>query len=605
MVKTNGNKRAARPRRGLLRAAAGLALLLLLNAPAWAQAPLLLDNASQPYNINRDILEKRRQEELMAPEPQLRDAPTIKTDEEASAQTDNEAEEETRFILNELLISGVTVFPAEELQRKFVPWVDKEVGFSDLLAIAADITHLYKEKGYITTRAVVPPQDIENGVVRIHVIEGKIGEIEIVGNQYVKTSYIQARIAQDKGDILKLQTLERDVTQLNDNSLFDRVRATVKAGKEPGTSDIELSIDDHRPYHLQLSFDNQGRSGIGLYRSGISVSHENLLGFGDNLFANVTLASRTVSTFGQYKFPLNTHGWTLGGSYAYNRVNLGMSDDPIFMTIDEIFANDPHRRRITGSSHRFSVLTEFPLYNSMPQSRRWNITGDLSLNFINSMSYLDGTSLKERSEALAPLTGVEETFPVTRTIVSGLNVDQRDKLGRTVFRGTMTNGIVAMGGNDAFIKWNAELSRIQPVYKGIVAILRGQGQFTPDLLPGVEQMQMGGAFTVRGFTEGMLIGDKGYLLSGELHFPLYGMPDALRKNWEGLVFFDHGAVFLSGADNHPKAVGAPGFLTGYGVGVRGAINQYLGARVDMGFIIHPEQDQPDLRMHFSLNSRLF
>jgi hemolysin activation/secretion protein len=188
----------------------------------------------------------------------------------------------------------------------------------------------------------------------------------------------------------------------------------------------------------------------------------------------------------------------------------------------------------------------------------------------------------------------------------GLNVSQNDRTGMTYFRGSIENGIGWMGQHQSqYIKFNMDLTRTQSLGKGLILVLRGQSQHSPQNLPGLTQYQIGGSAGPRGFREGMLIGDSGYLFSAELRFPLYKAPAAIRNTWQGVIFADHGAVFLSNDNSSANARGTPGYLASYGVGIRGAIKRWLGVRADLGFIAHPQRNQPDLRVHFQLSSQLF
>lgn len=508
--------------------------------------------------------------------------------------------EEVKIVLQELVVSGVTQIEADRLEEKFLPWIGKRVGLQDLLTIAGEITELYKDEGYVTTRAIVPPQQVENGTVHIHVVEGKIGEIKIEGNKWVDMDYIRKRIDAQAGDVFRLQSLEEDVVALNRNTLFDRVHATLKPGDKPGTSDVVVSVDDHFPVHLSLSIDNFGRENIGLYRPGITLSHENLTGNGDSLVSNVTLASDTVSNFVQYSYPLTDDGWTIGGQYAYSRIVI---DDDQVAPVEKII----------GRSHRFQLNMGFPLYTS--EDRRWQATGDVSGYLVDSMVFIDTNQpfADQFGRVFFPgrhkLTSiVTDEYARVRAITSGININHHDNHGRWVLRGSMTNGVTLFGGNWAFTKFNTDLTRVQDLTHGFVGILRAQGQFTPNRLPGLEQMQIGGANTVRGYPEGFLLADNGYLFSGEFRFPMnFLLPEKIDHSLQGLVFADYGNVFTTGRPAQTLgghvATGSPGGLFSYGVGVRGQITKHLSGRFDLG--IATRNDSPDLWAHFSINSQLF
>lgn len=575
-----------------------LGIMASFGASAFAQSiPGVNGTNADPTLIAPDKNLKDREQDLRPHEDK---APQVDTGTATSGDTGTTSDEGPRFTLKEIQISGVTVFKNKILEDKFSPWMDKEVGYSDLLKIASQVTQLYKDNGYITSRAVLPPQEIENGVVKIVVVEGKIGKVEVNGNKTLPDDYVEERLHQKPGEVFRLQTLQKDMLNLSSDSLLDKTHATLKTGNQPGTSDLLIDVADHFPMHFAVGVDNAGRNGIGLWRTSYTFSDENVTGRGDNLILNAVLASHTVAAVGQYKYPLTTNGWNIGGNYSITGIEAGETPSQVLVH------GTLSRRDITGKSTRWGLFTDFPIYRS-PVNKRWDISGNVGLNFIDSMTYLDGVSLKDIEAKLRKLNPNSQTekFPILRTLTSQLQAVEQDRTGRWLLGGTVTNGIGFLGGNDAYVKFNTNITRVQALPYGMMVLVRAEGQFTPNRLPFSEKMQLGGANSVRGYSEGDLIADAGYLLSAELRFPLNFLPQKVRNDWQGLVFMDQGQLFKAGTNAIPNTVGRPGSLFGYGVGLRGRLTKYLTARLDLGVATVRDDKQPDLRAHFTLNSNLF
>lgn len=561
---------------------------------------------TQGNQSQKDVLDEEAEDDTEA------DIDTAGEESDTDSET-SDAGEAVSFVLEELEVRGVFTLDGSLLEEQISSWVGKRVTYNDLLLIAADITKVYKQNGYVTSRAYIPPQEIENGIAIVEVVEGKIDDIEITGNKYVSNKFIQKRLNQESGDVLHIGMLEEDLVTLKNSSLFKNVHATLKAGNEPGTSDVVLDMQDKFPISVSLGVDNFGRSNIGIYRPSLTVTHNNLTGHGDQLLTNVTLASRTRSIVSQYNYPLNTKGWTLGGMYAYSKVLINQNNKPI---------ND-----ITGRTHRFQLNTNFPIYKSKDESL--NVNGNVSAYLVDSMVYLDIDKQYQRPFSLRtnPVSPVDlggrsiksifhvrgirdQENAAVRGVTSGITAVKQDKLGRTILQSTMTNGLDLFGGNQSFIKFNGDVTRIQDLTHGVIGVFKAQGQWTPNRLPGMEQMQLGGANTIRGYNEGLLTGDKGYMLSAEVRYPIKWGPSWFKNKFQGLAFVDHGRLFITNEDypraiNGTLAVGNSGYITGYGLGLRGSINKYLSGRFDLGFVTNRDQGKPDLRAHFSLNSTLF
>jgi hemolysin activation/secretion protein len=85
------------------------------------------------------------------------------------------------FVLKSVSIEGATVVPDSALTELYQPYLGTKVSQADMLAIANAVSELYRSEGYQLTRAIVPPQDIKAGHLRIQVIEGSIADLDITG----------------------------------------------------------------------------------------------------------------------------------------------------------------------------------------------------------------------------------------------------------------------------------------------------------------------------------------------------------------------------------------------------------------------------------------
>ena len=68
-----------------------------------------------------------------------------------------------------------------DLAAAWQPFVGKKVSQADLVTIATGIGDIYRAAGFHLSRAIVPPQDIADGAVRIQVIEGSITDVVAEG----------------------------------------------------------------------------------------------------------------------------------------------------------------------------------------------------------------------------------------------------------------------------------------------------------------------------------------------------------------------------------------------------------------------------------------
>jgi hemolysin activation/secretion protein len=279
--------------------------------------------------------------------------------------------------------------------------------------------------------------------------------------------------------------------------------------------------------------------------------------------------------------PLNARGTELGGTFAYSGVNV---DSGI-----------PHPPKITGKAMNYGINLSQPL----DQERTWVADAGLNWRFIRS--YVNHDLVSEDNIS---------------SIQLGLNFNRYDHWGRTFARGQTTFAPAWMGSNRTFWKSEGYLTRLIALPANNLLIIRGAAQFTPDALPSAEQFQVGGAFSVRGFTEGLLTGDRGYSFGVEHRWPIPGLKKInpwLAERIQGASFFDIGQTwldrsstrFVGGISNQPDRT----LLMGAGAGLRIQLSRLAQGFVDFGFGLTDQHKvepnaQPSFRVHFGVRSNL-
>lgn len=98
-----------------------------------------------------------------------------------------DAQGQVRIPVNRIYVEGSTEFTPEALASITSKYEGQTLSLSELGQAVQEINALYREKGYLTSQAYLPPQDIQNGQVTIQVIEGSIGKVQIAGNKYLRS----------------------------------------------------------------------------------------------------------------------------------------------------------------------------------------------------------------------------------------------------------------------------------------------------------------------------------------------------------------------------------------------------------------------------------
>lgn len=480
--------------------------------------------------------------------------------------------------IKQIQFGSSEIFSDSDLSEFSSYIVDKKVTADDINNLINTINVSYRQKGYITAKAYLPPQELEGGVIRIEFIEGKIGEIIVQDNKYTRKSYIVDKFQEQPGELFKLKALQYDVNRFNLSNDNVKIVPGLKAGKAPGTTDIYLNVKESFPLHFTPSFDNFGRESVGLYRTGLVLTHNSLLGYQDRLTTGTYLGRSSVSNFEDYSFPIFNKGTRVGGTFSYSNVSVtsGMYKD----------------YDIKGNTFLYSAYVQQPIHTGP----KFSLSSSLSANFKNSTT------------DIGPISAFSDIGD--KSLTASIFGKYIYKHGMIYSSHAYTNGILennVVNTRKWFTKYEGNITSIHNLPFGITNIFKTSVQFTPHQLQSIEQFQLGGMGTVRGFSEGLLLGNNGYLFSEELLFPIPILPKKifnykLRDNVRLATFVDHGAAFPF------KDLPATNkdFLTSIGAGIRIKLTRFLTARTYLGIGFNSSHyDEKSTRFHFDLISNPF
>ena len=119
------------------------------------------------------------------------------------------------FLLKQVELPESQVLSQEELQKITGAYEGKDATLDDLYALVGKINGLYQEKGYLTCRAFLAPQTIRDGRVKIDLVEGKNGQVEVTGNRSTREKYITDRLHIEPGQISSMHRLNKDLLRFN------------------------------------------------------------------------------------------------------------------------------------------------------------------------------------------------------------------------------------------------------------------------------------------------------------------------------------------------------------------------------------------------------
>ena len=542
----------------------------------------------------RNVIQMQQYEEKKRIEQEQNADEAITMEKKVTEEMDNVPNAEKAFILNSVRYKGNTVFTEDELLHLVCDIIETEVTLSDVMQIAAKITDMYHNAGYITSFAYVPPQRIDTGDIEINIIEGKYGNVTLDGNRWARDKYITKQFLEDnniiKGNILNIKDSQNALSEINSIG-YIKGAVTLQDNEESVEyTDMNFEAKDRFPLDFGLRFDNQGQSAVGLNRFTIFGGLYNLTGFGDQLLSITSLARRTTSQAVLYTIPIAKKETKLNLGYTYS----GTRPGDIGPWAD-----------VKGKSHSFFA----GLSRRLIETENYKMYGDISLDIRNVKS----TSL-----------GQKIGFPYkTRNIRVNLSNIKDDFYGKWLGNVGASFGVPWFDAESTYykhynfendkslpcnkaIKLTGNLTRLQVLPWRSLGIFQVNGQWANRDVWYSEKLQVGGIASVRGYQEAALLGDYGLTASAEVRFPVpflrrilpekaHFIDDAIRL----AAFYDIGWYGDRYSQYDSECV------MGVGGGLVLKLTKYLSGNVYFGVPVGPKpEDHSNMRVHFSITSNI-
>jgi Hemolysin activation/secretion protein len=475
-----------------------------------------------------------------------------------------------------VLVSGSTILTPQEIKTLVEPLEGRLVTVLKLRQIADKITEIYLDRGYVTSRAILPSQNIGDGIVEIKVIEGILGEIQIEGTKRLHNSYIESRIRLGERKPLDSARLEKKLRLLQSNPLFENLEASLRQSEIDGESILIIRVTEKKPLELSMSVDNYSSPSVGSERTGWTALHRNLTGRGDLFVAsyNTTRLFDDESDVFDfiYNLPINAMNGTLQARVAPNSNRIGQE-----------FLKD---LKITGTtdvyefSYRQPILRnpqqEFALSLGLSYQRTKNFLNDKLFNFAD------------------PNNTEDDGINSTTVIRLGQDYVRRDSLGAWALRSQFNIGTGLFDAtvrkdpqpDGHFLSWLGQVQRVQRLSNNHLLIVQGDLQLSSTGMLPYQQFIIGGGLSLRGYGQNVRSGDSGLRFSIEDRITVYrdelGLPLI-----QFTPFIDIGAVWNDGSNPNNESLPDERFLAGAGIGLIWQILPQVDLRLDYGLpLIH-------------------
>jgi hemolysin activation/secretion protein len=405
-----------------------------------------------------------------------------------------------RFDILEYVIEGNSVLPAEALERAVYPYLGEQRKLDDVQAARAALEQAYRAAGYATVGVDIPEQRVAGGVVTLRVVQGEVARLRVTGSRYFSQGRILEQVpALAEGQVPRLPQVQEQLAAVN-RTADRRVSPLLRPGKAPGTTEVDLQVEDQLPLHGSLELNNRASPNTSATRLLASLRYDNLWQRDHSLAVQVQTSpekTREVKVAsGTYTVPLGLDQLVLSLVRSDSEVAAGVGDTTVF-----------GKGTIWGLKRSLVIALREHEYHSLTfgaEYKRFDETTEVGSGsgFATPIRYLPLS---------ASYQGVVDDAAGRWQIGTGLVVGVR---GLASDEAQFADKRYGASGGYSVLKF--DLAREQKLPLGLTLAARLDGQAGGQPLISNEQFVAGGVDSVRGYLESAAVGDSGVRGSLEL-----------------------------------------------------------------------------------------
>ena len=496
------------------------------------------------------------------------------------------------FDIRAFEVSGNSIFPADKVENTMKPFTGSGKIAADVEKARDALEKFYHDSGYPAVLVNIPEQTIKDGIVKLQVIESRIGRVKISGNRYFTTEKIMRDLPSLRpGEILYLPKVQEEIGNLNKNQDL-KVEPVMAPGKEPGTVDVELKVTDRLPLHGFLELNNRASPDTERLRLNAMLRYDNLWQRDHSISLQYQMSpqdpSQVEAVSGSYVLPApweKSHLLALYGIWSDSDTAFGQGFEVIgkgwIAGLRYVMPLPPYKLY----AHNITVgldykdLKENLGFRTGNQPTTQTPVAYLPLSFSYSASLQDGWG------------GTNQFSAGLNLSVRGLVSDQREFEAKR-FK-ALANYAYFTGG----------IQRTQTLPWGMGLFVKVDGQVADGPLISSEEYAAGGMESVRGYREASVLGDNALHGTIELSFPNPLKKFGLGKwfNMTPYLFYDAAVLTvkdpLPGQDRSTR-------LMGTGAGFRGSLTKHMEYEFDWAVPLDATQQtkKNEQRFYFRLKA---
>lgn len=439
------------------------------------------------------------------------------------------------FEIKRYELSGNTLLSTERILSIIAPFTGPQRSLADVQRAQSAIEEAYRSLGYGTVQVTLPEQNITSGVIQFRVLQPKVGKVVLDGNKHFDNANVRASLPSvQEGQIPNSNDIARNL-QITAEHPVKKTTVLLRTSDNPEIVDVNIKVDDDRPWRFVFSLDNTGNSDTGYMRSGIGFQHTNMF-IRDHVASFQYITSPThvnkVNIYGLgYHVPLYGLNSSIDLYAGHSNVNSGV--------VQGLF-------NVAGSGTIFGAKWNYFL------PRLGSIDQKVSLGFdyrafrntvtVAGVGLVPDITIRPVSAAYSG-TFRDASTELNFSLSVSANVPGGNDGGSLDFARSRANA------TDHYLIYRTAIGYQMTFAKDWQARAAVNGQYTRDALVSGEQFGVGGPDTLRGFLVREVNNDRGVSSQIELYTPelasKIGLPDRFRMRV--VSFYEYGQVWRNKA----------------------------------------------------------
>lgn len=497
------------------------------------------------------------------------------------------ADASPHFDINRFDVRNNTLLSAQTVADTVAPFVGKDRDFADVMGALEALEAAYQARGYELVRIDLPEQELNQGVVVLNVVQTKIGNVVIEGNQHFTDANIRNSLpGLQEGEVPDLKKISKSLKLANENPAKKTVMK-MKSGAVDGEVDATLAVTDESVWLTTLNLDNTGTEQVGKTYASVILQNANMFGRDHVMSLQYTTTlenSGNVAVYGLgYHVPLYALGDSLDFFASHSDVDAGTVTAGILDIAvsgkGSMYGTRYNQNLTTVGNYESKIVygLDFKEFKNSMQTLGVELGNDVTVHPL-SAGYFGNWSMPNG----------DANFGVTllHNIAGGSNGRQQD----------FDAARVDAEADYTALRFSASTTQALPQDWLARAIVNGQ--YTKDALIAGEQFGAGGASSVRGFQEREVSNDSGVTAN----FEVYTSPLCRNTNWQCRLLAFYDTAYLT--RNHAL----PGefekiAISSVGIGMRLQLRNNVNFQMDYGHVLHAEAtatQKGDDRLHARL-----